>query len=63
MAGAFSTRTRPMRRAKVVLDFNLAYNPPCVFSPHATCPLPPRQNRLELAVRAGEKKYAGGAEH
>ena len=48
---------------KVVLDFNLAYNPPCVFSPYATCPLPPRQNRLELAVRAGEKKYAGGAEH
>ncbi len=48
---------------RVVLDFNKAYNPPCAFTPYATCPLPPRQNRLELAVRAGEKKYAGGVEH
>ena len=48
---------------RVVLDFNLAYNPPCAFTPYATCPLPPRQNRLELAVRAGEKKVAGGIDH
>ncbi len=47
----------------VVLDFNQAYNPPCAFTPYATCPLPPRQNRLEMAVPAGEKKYAGGVEH
>ncbi len=44
---------------RVVLDFNLAYNPPCVFTPYATCPLPPPENRLDLAVRAGEKKYRG----
>src|SRR6516225_5547639 len=38
----------------VVLDFNKAINPPCVFTPYATCPLPPPQNRLSLAVTAGE---------
>ncbi|MCP3957672.1 MAG: DUF1684 domain-containing protein [bacterium] len=50
-------------QGRVVLDFNKAYNPPCAFTPYATCPLPPRQNRLALAVRAGEKKYAGGVDH
>ena len=44
---------------KVVLDFNKAYNPPCVFTPYATCPLPPKENRLPLRIEAGEKKYAG----
>jgi uncharacterized protein (DUF1684 family) len=41
-----------------VLDFNLAYNPPCAFTPFATCPLPPPQNSLDLAIEAGEM-YAG----
>lgn len=41
----------------VVVDFNLAYNPPCVFSPYATCPLPPPQNRLALRIEAGEKAW------
>lgn len=45
---------------QIVLDFNKAYNPPCAFTPYATCPLPPPQNRLPLAVRAGEKKYGDG---
>lgn len=44
----------------VVLDFNRAYNPPCAFTPFATCPLAPPENRLDLAVTAGEKKYRGG---
>jgi uncharacterized protein (DUF1684 family) len=43
----------------VDVDFNRAYNAPCAFNPHTTCPLPPRQNRLTVAVRAGERKYAG----
>ena len=43
----------------VVLDFNKAHNPSCAFTKFATCPLPPRQNRLALRVEAGEKKYAG----
>jgi hypothetical protein len=45
---------------KLVLDFNQAYNPPCAFTPFATCPLAPPENRLDIAVTAGEKKYAGG---
>jgi uncharacterized protein len=43
----------------VLLDFNKAENPPCAFTAYATCPLPPPQNRLALAITAGEKKYAG----
>jgi hypothetical protein len=46
----------------VRVDFNRAYNPPCAFTGFATCPLPPPQNRLELAVRAGEVRYSG-ADH
>ena len=42
---------------RVDLDFNRAYNPPCVFTPHATCPLPRPENRLSVPVRAGEKIY------
>ena len=45
----------------VLLDFNKAENPPCAFTAYATCPLPPPQNRLALAIAAGEKKYAGSA--
>ena len=45
---------------KIVLDFNKAYNPPCAFTPYATCPLAPPENRLDLRVTAGEKKYRGG---
>ena len=41
----------------VVLDFNRTQNPPCVYTPFATCPLPPQQNRLDIAIPAGEKRY------
>lgn len=41
----------------VIVDFNLAYNPPCVFSDYATCPLPPAENRLNLRIEAGEKAW------
>jgi uncharacterized protein len=41
----------------VWLDFNQAVNPPCMFTPYATCPLPPPQNRLTMEVTAGEKLY------
>ena len=43
---------------RTVIDFNKAYNPPCVFTPYATCPLPPPQNKLPIRVEAGEKAYA-----
>jgi hypothetical protein len=44
---------------RTVVDFNKAYNPPCAFTPFATCPLPPPQNRLPFRIEAGEKRYAG----
>ncbi|MFM8617656.1 MAG: DUF1684 domain-containing protein [Opitutaceae bacterium] len=44
---------------RVVLDFNLAENPPCAFTPHSTCPLPPKENKLPFAIEAGEKTFAG----
>ena len=43
----------------VALDFNEAYNPPCAFNPYTTCPIPLQENRLQVKVLAGEKKYAG----
>ena len=39
---------------RFLLDFNLAYNPACAFSDHYNCPIPPRANRLPVAIRAGE---------
>lgn len=48
---------KPEPNGTTILDFNKAYNPPCVFTPHATCPLPPRQNILDLAITAGEKNF------
>lgn len=56
-AGGRFLYTEPPRGDSVVVDFNLAYNPPCVFTPYATCPLPPPGNRLPFAVRAGERGF------
>ena len=50
---------KPPKDGVTVLDFNKSYNPPCVFSPYATCPLPPPENRLPLTISAGELKYSG----
>lgn len=44
-------------RAEVLLDFNVAYSPPCAYNPYTTCPLPPPQNRLPVAITAGELAY------
>ncbi|HEY6193343.1 MAG TPA: DUF1684 domain-containing protein [Bacteroidota bacterium] len=49
----------PDSAGKVILDFNKAYNWPCVFTVFATCPIPPRQNHLPFRVEAGEKMYSG----
>ena len=53
--GRFLSVPEPDEDNKVYLDFNKAYNPPCAFTPYATCPLPPSQNRLSVKVKAGEK--------
>jgi uncharacterized protein (DUF1684 family) len=42
---------------EAVLDFNKAQNPPCAFTPFATCPLAPPQNSLDVEIKAGEKRY------
>jgi len=42
----------------VVLDFNRLQNPPCAYTPYATCPLPPYINRLAIAIPAGEQRYS-----
>jgi uncharacterized protein (DUF1684 family) len=47
----------------VLIDFNKAYNPPCVFTSYATCPLPLPQNHLPIRVEAGEKRYVVPATH
>lgn len=47
----------PDAKGNTIVDFNKSYNPPCVFTHFATCPLPPQQNRLPIRIEAGEKKY------
>jgi uncharacterized protein (DUF1684 family) len=58
--GRFLAVDAPGEDGRVVIDFNKAYNPPCALTPFATCPLPPQQNQLPIAVEAGEKTYGGG---
>jgi uncharacterized protein (DUF1684 family) len=54
-AGRFLYAPLP-ESGRILLDFNMAFNPPCAFSPYAVCPLPPADNRLTLRVEAGEKR-------
>ncbi len=56
-AGRFLYVSKPDASGKTIVDFNKAFNPPCAFTPYATCPLPPKQNMLSLAVKAGEKTF------
>lgn len=56
-AGRFLYANMPDANGKTILDFNKAYNPPCAFTDFATCPLPPKQNILPIAIAAGEKDF------
>jgi uncharacterized protein (DUF1684 family) len=56
-SGRFLSVKKPDANGRTTIDFNKAYNPPCAFTPYATCPLPPRQNILPVAITAGEKNY------
>lgn len=56
-AGRFMYVDKPDSTGKIILDFNKAYNPPCVFTKFATCPLPPKDNYLKLKIEAGEKMW------
>ena len=62
-AARFLYAEQPDADGWTTVDFNKAYNPPCAFNPHTTCPLPPPDNRLEVRVEAGEKAYAGQSGH
>jgi uncharacterized protein (DUF1684 family) len=55
-SGRFLYADAPVN-GQVTLDFNQAVNPPCAFTPYATCPLPPKENRLKVAIAAGEQTY------
>ncbi|GAB2788683.1 DUF1684 domain-containing protein [Rhabdobacter roseus] len=55
--GRFLDAEGPDADGNVWLDFNKATNPPCAFTPYATCPTPPKENRLSVAILAGEKRY------
>jgi uncharacterized protein (DUF1684 family) len=56
-AGRFLYLGKPSADNSVIVDFNKAINPPCAFTEYATCPLPPNENRLPIAITAGEKNY------
>jgi len=56
-SGRFVYAKKPGADGNTLIDFNRAYNPPCAFTDYATCPLPPKQNILPVAVTAGEKNY------
>jgi uncharacterized protein (DUF1684 family) len=56
--GRFLYTSAPDANGAVEVDFNRAYNPPCVFSPYATCPLPWAENRLPIRIEAGERAYS-----
>ena len=56
-AGRFLYTNKPDANGNTILDFNKAFNPPCAFTKFATCPLPPKQNILPIAIKAGEKNY------
>lgn len=48
----------PARTSKSIeLDFNKAYNPYCAYNPTYSCPLPPKENVLDIPIKAGEKAY------
>lgn len=54
-AGRYLYVDPPDASGRMIIDFNKAYSPPCAFTKFATCPLPPKQNRLPFAIEAGEK--------
>lgn len=60
-AGRFVYAAKVDSTGKTIIDFNKAFNPPCVFTKFATCPFPPQENHLKMKVTAGELMFHGGA--
>lgn len=55
-AGRYMYVDKPDENGTTIIDFNKIYNPPCAYNPYSTCQLPPSQNRLDVAITAGEKR-------
>ena len=58
-AGRYLEVEPPDERGNVVVDFNDAYNPYCAYNPEWSCPIPPGENWLPVAIRAGERTFEG----
>lgn len=56
-AGRFLYIEKPDSSEQLFIDFNKSYNPPCVFTKYATCPLPRKENNLKIKILAGEKNF------
>jgi len=56
-AGRFLYIPKPDSSEQLYIDFNKAYNPPCVFTKYATCPLPRKENNLKIKILAGEMNF------
>lgn len=56
-AGRYLDLKKTPGASSITLDFNQAYNPYCAYSENYSCPFPPKENVLKVAIRAGEKKY------
>ena len=55
--------TDDLKKTPILLDFNKCYNPWCAYSDGYNCPIPPKENHLDIAVEAGEKQYSGKIKH
>ena len=47
----------PLPNGRLLVDFNMAYNPYCAYNEYWSCPIPPKENRLAVPIKAGEKNY------
>jgi uncharacterized protein (DUF1684 family) len=61
-AGRYLEVDPPDADGRVVVDFNLAYNPYCAYNPDWSCPIPPGENWLDVPIRAGERTFPGAYE-
>ena len=53
----------PLHHGRLRLDFNYAYNPYCPYNANWSCPVPPVENRLDVAIEAGEKSFPDAEGH
>ena len=54
---------QPLHHGRFLVDFNYAYNPYCAYNPNWSCTIPPSENRLNVAIDAGEKSFPDAKAH